>query len=259
MLQVLSERIRECLALAAEAMERAENTVDPTERAGLLELERGWLLLARSYALGESLADFTAANAEWRRGFDEACRDTARSVQARRDELLRLASIVESSDDAIISKDLRGIIMSWNRGAEQIFGYAAEEMIGKPVTILIPPDRQDEEPRILERIRAGKKIDHFETVRQPKDGTLIDISLCVSPVRDELGTIIGASKIARDITQRKLLAREAEHRTRNILATVSATVELSQSDTSEGLKAAIRGRVQALANVHALFVELGGR
>src|SRR5262249_20574173 len=106
------------------------------------------------------------------------------------------------------------------------------------------------------------KIEHYETLRQRKDGSLIEISLCVSPVRDEQGTVIGASKIARDITQSKkierqaaILAREAEHRTRNILATVSATVELSQSDTPEGLKAAIRGRIQALANAHALFVE----
>ena len=152
-------------------------------------------------------------------------------------------------------------MMSWNTGAERIFGYTAKEVIGKPVMILIPPDRHDEEPRILEQIRAGKKIDHYETVRRRKDGSLIEISLSVSPVRDELGTIIGASKIARDITQRKqierqaaILAREAEHRTRNILATVSAAVELSESDTPDGLKAAIRGRIQALANAHSLFV-----
>jgi len=130
------------------------------------------------------------------------------------------------------------------------------------VTILIPLDRHDEEPRILERIRAGEKVDHYETVRRRKDGTLIEISLCVSPVRDDLGTVIGASKVARDITQRKqierqaaILAREAEHRTRNIFSTVSATVQLSQSDTPGGLKAAIQGRIQALANVHALFVD----
>jgi two-component system NtrC family sensor kinase len=116
----------------------------------------------------------------------------------------QLAAIVESSDDAIISKDLNGIITSWNRAAEQLFGYTAEEAVGKFITLLIPPDRHNEEPIILERIRRGERIDHYETVRQRKDGSLLDISLTVSPIRDDLGNIIGASKIARDITQRKL-------------------------------------------------------
>jgi two-component system CheB/CheR fusion protein len=115
----------------------------------------------------------------------------------------RLAAIVASSDDAIISKDLDGVIDSWNLGAEKLFGYAAEEIIGKPVTVLIPEDHADEEPRILERIRSGKLIKHYETVRQRKDGTLIDISLTVSPLRDAAGRIIGASKIAHDITEHK--------------------------------------------------------
>jgi PAS domain S-box-containing protein len=174
----------------------------------------------------------------------------------------RLASIVDSSDDAIISKDLDGIITSWNKGAERIFGYVAEEVIGKPVTILIPQDRQDEEPFILQRIRRGERVDYYETVRRRKDGSLIDISLSVSAVRDMYGKIMGASKIARDITERKrreaqifILAREAEHRSKNVLAAVQATVQLSQSDTPDGLKQAIQGRIRALANVHALFVE----
>ena len=174
----------------------------------------------------------------------------------------RIASIVESSDDAIVSKDLNGIITTWNKGAERIFGYTAEEVIGKPVTILIPPDRQDEEPAILERIRRGERIEHYETVRLRKDGSRVDISLTVSPVRNAEGKIIGASKIARDITERKrseaqiaILAREAEHRAKNVLATVQATVHLTQSDTPDGLKQAIEGRIQALANVHRLFVE----
>jgi PAS domain S-box-containing protein len=116
----------------------------------------------------------------------------------------QLAAIVESSDDAIISKDLNGIITSWNRAAEQLFGYTAEEAVGKPITILIPPDRHDEEPVILERIRRGERLEHYETLRQRKDGSLLNISLTVSPIRDGLGRIVGASKIARDITQRKL-------------------------------------------------------
>jgi len=114
-----------------------------------------------------------------------------------------LAAIVTASDDAIISKDLDGVITSWNEGAKRLFGYAAEEAIGKPVALLIPADRVDEEPGILERIRRDEAIDHYETVRQRKDGSLLDISLTVSPIRDAAGRIIGAAKIARDITERK--------------------------------------------------------
>ena len=114
-----------------------------------------------------------------------------------------LAAIVESSDDAILSKDLNGIIRSCNATAQRLFGYSAEELIGRPVRILIPADRQQEEDLILGRIRRGEPIEHFETVRVTKDGRLIDISLTVSPVRDGAGTIIGVSKIARDITDRK--------------------------------------------------------
>ena len=173
-----------------------------------------------------------------------------------------MASIVDSSDDAIVSKNLDGIITSWNRGAERVFGYAAEEAIGQPITIVIPKDRQDEERTILTRIRRGERIDHFETVRQRKDGSLILVSLTVSPVKSANGEVVGASKIARDITAQKrsqeqiaILAREAEHRSKNLLANVIATVQLSQSDTPEGLKKAIEGRIQALANVHSLFVQ----
>jgi two-component system, chemotaxis family, CheB/CheR fusion protein len=114
-----------------------------------------------------------------------------------------LAAIVESSDDAIISKTLEGVISTWNRGAERLFGYAAEEVIGKSITLLIPPSHIDEEATILAKLRRGERIDHYETVRMRKDGTLIHVSLTVSPVKDLNGTIIGASKIARDITDRK--------------------------------------------------------
>ena len=115
----------------------------------------------------------------------------------------RLAAIVESSEDAIISKDLDGVITSWNRGAERIFGHTASEVIGQPVTILFPPNHLNEEPGILERIRRGESVEHYETVRRRKDGKLLDISLSVSPVADATGKVIGASKIARDITERK--------------------------------------------------------
>lgn len=124
--------------------------------------------------------------------------------------MAQMAAIVESSDDAIISKDLNGIITSWNKGAEKLFGYTATEVIGKSVTILFPPDRADEEPRILERLRNGEKIDHYETVRRHKDGSEIDISLTVSPIRDKTGKVIGASKIAHDITERKRSEIERE-------------------------------------------------
>jgi PAS domain S-box-containing protein len=122
----------------------------------------------------------------------------------------RLAAIVESSDDAIVSKDLNGIIASWNKGAERLFGYTAQEAIGKSITMLIPPDRYDEEPAILARIRRGEPIEHYETVRRRKDGTLLDISLTVSPIVDSRGTIVGASKIARDITAQRALARQKD-------------------------------------------------
>jgi PAS domain S-box-containing protein len=128
-----------------------------------------------------------------------------------------VAAIVESSDDAIVSKNLDGIITSWNRGAERIFGYTAEEAVGQPIMIVIPEDRQNEEREILTRIRRGKRIDHFETVRQRRHGSLINVSLTVSPVKNAEGKIIGASKIARDVTEQKrsqeriaTLAREAD-------------------------------------------------
>jgi PAS domain S-box-containing protein len=114
-----------------------------------------------------------------------------------------LAAIVESSDDAIVSKDLNGVVTSWNRGAERIFGYTAEEMIGQPILRLIPPEWPDEEPRILARIRAGKRIDHYDTVRMHKDGTRINVSVTISPIRDAAGEIVGASKVARDVTLQK--------------------------------------------------------
>ena len=176
-------------------------------------------------------------------------------------QLRFLASIVQSSDDAIVSKNLDGIITSWNKGAERIFGYTAEEAVGRPITVIIPQDRQDEERTILTRIRRGERTEHFETVRQHKRGSLIWVSLTISPVKNAEGKIVGASKIARDITEQKrtsdqiaTLAREAEHRSKNLLANVQAMVNLSQADAVADLKKAIGGRIHALANVHSLFV-----
>jgi PAS domain S-box-containing protein len=115
----------------------------------------------------------------------------------------KLAAIVESSDDAIVSKNLDGVIRSWNRSAERLFGYAAEEAIGQHITLIVPPERRDEEVGILEKLRRGERVDHFETVRMRKDGTRVDISLTISPVRDAAGRVVGASKVARDISERR--------------------------------------------------------
>jgi PAS domain S-box-containing protein len=135
----------------------------------------------------------------------------------KRAEITRahLASIIESSDDAIISKDLEGIVTSWNAGAERIFGYSATEMIGRPVTLLIPPENPDEESLCIARIKGGERIEHYETCCVRKDGRRIDVSLTVLPIKDATGNIIGASKIARDITERKraeAALRESEER-----------------------------------------------
>jgi PAS domain S-box-containing protein len=174
----------------------------------------------------------------------------------------RLAAIVESSDDAIISKDLNGVIATWNKGAERLFGYLEQEAIGKPITMLIPEQHRDEEARILERIRSGERIDHFETVRRRKNGTLVSILLTVSPITNGLGRIVGASKIARDITEQKrreeqinLPAREADHRTKNLLALAQATVHLTNGESAAELKSAIEGRLRALANAHTLLAQ----
>jgi PAS domain S-box-containing protein len=125
--------------------------------------------------------------------------EARRAVEAR----LYLAAIVESSDDAIIGKDLNGIIVSWNKGAERLFGYTAAEIVGRPLSLLVPPDHPDEAPALLERIKQGERIEHYETVRVCKDGRRLDVSLTISPIANAEGKIIGASKIARDITARK--------------------------------------------------------
>ncbi len=140
----------------------------------------------------------------------------------------RLAAIVESSEDAIVSKTLDGVIRSWNAGAERLFGYTAEEAVGQPITLIIPPERQDEERAILARLCRGERVEHFETVRVSKDGRRLDISLTVSPIRDDAGRIIGASKIARDITERKRAEkalRESEDRYRRAATEAAQAAE----------------------------------
>jgi PAS domain S-box-containing protein len=170
-------------------------------------------------------------------------------------------AIIESSDDAILSKNLDGLILSWNRGAERLFGFTSEEAVGRPVTIIIPLDRRDEEPTILEKIHRGERIEHFETVRQRKNGSLVDISLTISPIRDSYGKIVGASKIARDITelkkardQQRLLLREMSHRVRNLFALSASIVGLSarSAKSPRELADSTRARLSALARAHAL-------
>src|SRR6185295_6881911 len=156
------------------------------------------------------------------------------------DAALRLAAIVESSDDAIVSKDLTGIITSWNNGAEQLFGYTADEAVGQSITMLIPPDRLSEEDLVLARIRAGQRVEHFEAVRWRKDGTLVDVSVRVSPIRDAAGAIVGASKIARNISDRKRIEaqlQDVQHRLMG-LAGASASI-LGSPDVDAVLSATI--------------------
>ena len=142
-------------------------------------------------------------------GASKIVRDIQEQRRMDRSAML-LAAIVSSSDDAIVSKDLNGIVTSWNEGAERIFGYTAAEMIGQPVMKLLPTDRKDEEPRILQRLRRGERVDHFQTIRVRKNGEHFDVSLTISPVKDITGRVVGASKIARDITDLKRGAAERE-------------------------------------------------
>jgi PAS domain S-box-containing protein len=175
-----------------------------------------------------------------------------------------LASIIETSNDAIVSKDTSGIITSWNNGARRIFGYSADEIIGRPIETLVPSDRHNEEPEILERIRRGERIEHYETVRRRKDGSLIDVSLTVSPLKDSAGKVVGASKIARDITERKqaqarneLLSREIQHRTQNLFAVVQAVVARSFAgkQTVKEAEAAVVDRLHSLAQTHVMLID----
>lgn len=172
-----------------------------------------------------------------------------------------LAAIVENSDDAILSKTLDGVIMTWNAGARKLFGYEPEEVIGQPITIIIPEDRLHEEAAIIARLRGGQRVDHFETVRRRKDGSLVDIALTVSPVKDEAGNVLGASKIARDITAAKqaaahqdLVIREMNHRIKNLFALTTGLVALSARVASNPTELAgdLTARLQSLSRAHAL-------
>jgi len=188
-------------------------------------------------------------------------------VTARYDaELMvaRLGAIVVSSDDAIVSKTLDGTVTSWNEGAHRIFGYDETEMIGQSITRIIPPHLHGEEQEILARLKRGEHIRHYETIRVAKDGRLLNISVTVSPLRDRFGRIVGASKVARDITERKqaeelqrLLLDELNHRVKNTLATIQAiaTQSLRRAKSPEEFAASFSGRVQALSRAHDMLTQ----
>lgn len=189
--------------------------------------------------------------------------DTPDALLSERAIAARLAAIIESSFDAIVAKDLNSIITDWNPAAERMFGYTAEEAIGRPITMLIPPELQDEEANIIRRVRANERVESFETIRLRKDGTRIHVSLTVSPIRDADGRVIGASKIARDITEARenerrirLLLREINHRVKNQYAVILSMIRETglRSITIEEFQAKIRTRITGLAASNDLLV-----
>jgi PAS domain S-box-containing protein len=210
----------------------------------------------------QALHEFTAEEVDFA---SMIARQLGFSIERKRAEEARrtLAAIVASSHDAIISKDLDGVIGSWNGGAERMFGYAASEIVGKPVTLLIPVERLEEEDNILSRIRRGEGVE-CETVRRRKDGSLVDVSLTVSPIYDGGGRIVGVSKIARDITDRrrherhqKTLVNELNHRVKNTLASVQsiASQTLRHSSTAAEAEKQITGRLVALSQAHDVLTK----
>jgi PAS domain S-box-containing protein len=175
-----------------------------------------------------------------------------------------LAAIVACSDDAIISKNLDGRVTSWNEGATRIFGYEANEMIGQPITRIIPPELHGEEQQIISKVGRDERIEHYETVRLAKDGRRIDVSLSVSPVRNKFGQVIGASKVARDVSERKkveenqkLLLTELNHRVKNSLAIIQSIANrtLHHAKNPEDFVSSFSGRLQALARAHTLLTQ----
>lgn len=202
------EQLRNVLTIATTETLVSVPVIAKQSLTGLLVIARADPLNADEQWQLSALADQAAIALRNARLYEMEATEAERARDVSQIALLRLAAIVESSDDAIVSKDLNGIIKSWNKGAERILGYTAEEVIGKPVTILIPADRQAEETEILNRIRRGQRMEHFETIRRRKDGSLLNVSLTVSPIKNEAGEVIGASKIARDITERKSAEEE---------------------------------------------------
>jgi PAS domain S-box-containing protein len=212
---------------AAEALDRHITIIIPEDRRGEEDYVLGEVRAGRRVDQYETvrrrkdgtLVDVSLSVSPVRNaageivGVSKIARDVTWTRRLTR-EAFRLAAIVESTDDAILSKDLNGVIQTWNRGAERMFGYSPEEAIGRNITMIIPEERLPEEVEVLSRVRAGLSVDHFETVRKRKDGRLIDISLTVSPIRTATGEVIGASKIARDITEARRLHALADEASR---------------------------------------------
>lgn len=193
-------------------------------------------------------------------GASKIARDITYRVREATDRA-RLAAIIDSSDDAIISKDLNGIVQTWNGGAERIFGYMAEEMIGQSILAILPPDRYDEETRILNRLRRGERIDHYETARRRKDGRLVDVSVTISPIRDASGRIVGASKVARDISDRKVLEatmirlrEELEERVRERTSALESAHREMEAFT-HSVSHDLRGPLRSIASTSAILLE----
>jgi PAS domain S-box-containing protein len=197
-----------------------------------------------------------------------------RQAKSRREKNF-LSSIIDSSEDAILAKDLNGVIRMWNQGAERLYGYTPAEIIGRPVTTLVPLDRQAEIASILERLKRGERVEHFETVRRRKDGSLVDISLTVSPIKDEYGNVVAASSIARDITDKKrsealihaqlteksVLLQEIYHRVKNNLQLICSLLdlrwrEMKGSNPDTAFKESI-DRIRAMALVHEKMLQSG--
>ena len=196
-------QLRQALTIGADEHLVSVPVIDKQSLNGLLVVVREQPISAEERLQLSALADQAAIALRNARLYEMELAEAVRARDVSATAQQRLAAIIESSDDAIVSKDLNGIITSWNSGAQRLFGYEEAEVIGKPITILIPSERQDEESLILGRIRRGERIEHFETVRLHKDGHPIDISLVISPIKDQTGKVVGASKIARDITERK--------------------------------------------------------
>lgn len=219
------KELRTMLAVGKEETMISLPVIAQQSLIGMLVVAREQPLNAEEQWQLSALTDQAAIALRNARLYEMEAAELTRARDVSQIALLRLAAIVESSDDAIASKDLNGIINTWNKGAERILGYTAAEIIGKPVTILIPADRLQEETEILDRIRRGQRIEHFETIRRRKDGSLINVSLTVSPIKNEDGEVIGASKILRDITQSK----EAQERLERALE-FDQTVMLSMGE-----------------------------